>query len=663
MFHHVMLLLIVLGLSVGTTQAAPIILDMWQTRQEVQTALSQPGMDVIQMAKQLRNQQGGSAHDVLFRLIVFNRAGMSAQAIEAIKQLAIFELRDHNSMAHELYYDATDHLKDWEQAWAVVDAFAAWLDDVDLDNRLIRHMLDSGQTPQQVDAWLAGKPEGKGYFWLRYRLRFNRQHHLGNALENQLIQQIKANPSDVGKAILYLENQLWTSQQGNEKPVSYDWIVQIVKPTRATDAADLARAFASQGDYVSAVHFGRMAIAMPVTTAQLHEHGILHQRVMSQEMEIALFRIDLCEHLAQYLLELKQTDEAQAWLIQAANLREKHDLGNNAMLAGQLQAASGQMVMEDRIVSREKQDANDPRYWDERAHYYRGNNQPILEEEALRKGLALTTPKPRPERIGKGDWDQRQWQLNQLANFLERHGRQAEAATILLDEIHRVPVNAESSLCAVSLLSSSYKSFVQADDIVLWNWLGASPVWNREALGLLQTILQQAPPDEQEKYLARMEQMATGTHPSRAWVVGKIEHRMELTKRATPWLVDAYERMEDQALRQNMAHSLFNFYLDADDWQNAQRIFDQASKRLTVDEKSQWQVGIALSAAKAGARTEAINIWRQVMRYDLSNTQSLNNLARAGLRDELLELYRQVQSELPDSRIPPMVIKQIQTMK
>ena len=60
----------------------------------------------------------------------------------------------------------------------------------------------------------------------------------------------------------------------------------------------------------------------------------------------ASFAAQIREGLAEYLLKLEQADEAQKWMLEAADIREKNRLGRNALFAGQVQGYKGDPVIQ-----------------------------------------------------------------------------------------------------------------------------------------------------------------------------------------------------------------------------------------------------------------------------------------------------------------------------
>jgi tetratricopeptide (TPR) repeat protein len=346
-------------------------------------------------------------------------------------------------------------------------------------------------------------------------------------------------------------------------------------------------------------------------------------------------------------------------MVEAADIREKKQLGRNALFAGQVQGASGQRVIEGRIQAEEKRSEDDPAYWRERAQYYRGRKETAPEEDALKKGLSLTTPQVATERHVKGgtaDW--RRWMLLDYAAFMKRVGREAEAVELLRKEIEHAPADAESAVGAASMLGGELGKHVKADDALLWTWLERRVVWSHAEERVLRCLLEGANRNDVESCFARAETLADRKDPSRSHALGWIMNRMQHPKRSVTLLTYAFEKAPAKSdLRENAAFTLFESYLDLNDWRSAEALFPEARRRLTPSEMSDRYGRIAWAAARAGAKEDALRIWKDVINVNPSETGALGDLVKAGLKDELVEFYRDLQTKMPSSGVPARALK------
>ncbi len=296
-------------------------------------------------------------------------------------------------------------------------------------------------------------PRAPNSFWRKARLYFNRAQGRGDALEQAWAQQLRQNPNAIQPALEFLDALLYARSAANQRQQpNLFWMTEVLKPTRATEASDLASRLQNLQNWPAAIAFYRKAIVIPLTPDEISKMGMMRQVMIPGDTLRASFDAQVRESLAQCLLATGDAAEAQKWMVQAQDIREKHNLSRNASLAGQVQARSNQRTIEARIQAEEKTSEDDPKYWTERAQYYAGRNEPAQQEEALKRALALTVPKPRPERGFKGYIDWRGSCLQQYANFLQQQKRIAEAANLLLDEIKTAPAEADSSSTAVRLI-------------------------------------------------------------------------------------------------------------------------------------------------------------------------------------------------------------------
>ena len=75
--------------------------------------------------------------------------------------------------------------------------------------------------------------------------------------------------------------------------------------------------------------------------------------------------------------------------------------------------------------------------------------------------------------------------------------------------------------------------------------------------------------------------------------------------------------------------------------------------RLTTHEQPDWYSRIAVIAAKAGAKDDALRIWKAGANVNPAEMRGLEELAKAGLHDELADYYREMHLRMPTSDVPP----------
>ena len=649
----VMLLTVTLLFCSPRVYAGDAEADWWQTQRELSETLMTGGADFAELAADVAELSPKTGLEAMRKLGVLMRAGMNDEAVQALQELKEAVPQLDNYQVSSIYYHACDDLGAWDVAKATAEVFADNISDIALGNRLLKHLLHSGWTVQQIDGWLAGMPAGIRNFWTKERLRFAVEHDRADTLVTELSDKVRENPQDTEAAVALLEALIYARHDADDK-WDLSWVAETIQPSLATQADKLASGLKTLNEWTTAEAFYLQALEIPLTEEETNQLAMMCAVFVPPETIRAMFATRVREGMAECLLKAGREAEAQKWMVEAADIRKEHDLGLNALFAGQVQGASGQRVIEGRIKEEEKQSEDDPRYWRERARYYRGRNEPDHEEEALLKGLALAAPRPEPpphsRRGADSDW--RRWLMADYANFLKWQNRTDEAVALLRKELEQAPADSASAQAAAHLLAFDFQGHVSVDDAVLWDWLANRANWEHTEERLLWRMLESAKPEDLDKHFARAEELAFGQAPSRANTLGWIMNRMRYPKRSIPLLSYAAENADGEHLVERARFTLFESYLDTGDWRHAEGIFPEASKRLTYKELPEWYARVAGAAAKAGAQADAMRLWRQVANLSPSYMGGIEHLVEAGLRDELIAFYHEMQKKMPSSNIP-----------
>jgi len=518
----------------------------------------------------------------------------------------------------------------------------------------LKRFLGSGWSVGDVDDWLAGMPAGIGNFWIRERLRFNVQHRRGENLVMEMSESVRENPEDVTGAIAYLDALIYARYTGRE---TWDrsWMEETVKPQFAGEAEKLASRLGKLGEWLGAAAFYRLAVETPLTEKEVRDLGMMCSVFVAPVALKAMFAAHTREGFSACLLELGRKDSAQILMLEGADIRKKHNLGFNALFAGEVQGKSGQRDIERRIAQEEGEAGDDPEYWRKRAEYYRGRNETKQEEEALLRGLKQTLSYSTQRNSGTDNL--RSWLIGDYARFLQRNKRTEDAVALLREEIESSKPGSPSACLAARTLAFDFPKKIGVGDTVLWDWLEHRPKWEHTETRLLWRLLESARPDELNTHFRYAEDLARSGHASRSCALGWIMNRMSFPKRSIPVLQHGISIADTNELESRMRFTLFESYLDLDDWQNAEQLFPLAAQRLTPGEQPEWYSRIAVAATKTGDLSDAMRIWRRVANLNPACIESLENLAAAGLRTELLELYRELSVLLPASDVPPRAIR------
>jgi tetratricopeptide (TPR) repeat protein len=624
----------------------------WNTQGGLVAVLMEQKIDLAELVEKVTSSTPKTGQKAMVKLSVLMRAGMTQEALETVDELKGLCPDLDNHGVEMIYYAACEEFSAWEVAQGVMEAFADSISKMRLEDRLLEHFQKSGWSVDDVDRWLADMPPGRDGFWIKQRLRFNTIHGRGERLVRELTNRVRKNPQDVDGAITFLVVLPYARQTAAQE-WDLSWMTEIIHPRLATEAERIASGLKTLNDWMTAAAFYRQAIDSPLTDEEVRQLGRVFAVFVSPEKLRAGFAARAREGMAECFLEMGQSDEAQKWMVEAADIREKHDLHFNAMFAGLVQGASRQRVIEGRIKEEEAKSESDPKYWWERAEYYRGRNEPEQREHALRAGLALTMPEPAPQRPSSWSRDWRSLLLMGYAGFLSGEKRTPEGVALLRKEIEEAPAGSRSANTAAHLLASpQFRREVSVDDELLWTWLADRPKWESTEERLLRRMLENADRDDLDRYFVRAEELASGKDPTRARTLGWVMNRMHFPKRSIPLLEYAIHTTDDKQLKERAQFTLFESYLDTRDWMRAEQVFPEASKRLTPREVPDWYSRIAVIAARAGAKADAMRIWKGVANVNPTELADLDDLVKFGLKDELVDFYGEMAKKMPSSEVP-----------
>ena len=645
---------------VGVSGAKEI--DWWKSQRDLSGMLLEKDADITKLVSEMSSKTPANGQEAMMKVCVMIRSGYREKTIDALRELKPFLSDNSSYQLSSIYYYVFDEMRDYKLAKSLMEIFADRFYEVSLENRLIKHFLKSGWSVDQVDEWLAKMPKGKRDFWYKERFRFNVVNGRGDAYVKKEFDAVKKNPDDIAAAILLL-NSLCSSRSTGKEDWDLSWMPEVIQPKLSSQSEKLAGYLKSLKKWPESLSYYELARKTPVTKEEVVKRGMMFQMEMSEERLRIIYEVHIIEEIADLMLKMGKNKEAQEWMVKAADIRKEKKLGMNAFFAGQVQGGSQQRVIEERIKKEEKVSKDSPEYWNKRAQYYRGRKEADKEEEALLKALALTVPKEKPDKTYKGYRDKRGRTLNNYISFLMREKRLHEAEGLLRKEIKEAPPKSDSSITAVIRLRSNFKKNISVDDELLWLWLSAQPKLGYAGQRLLRQMLENAEKKDLKQHFDRAEKLI-GTNVDDLYELGWVMNRLGFPERSISLLkiAEAKERKEENQHRGRAAFALFESYLDIGDWKAAENLFPEASRRLTAGELPKWYGKVAVKAAKAGAKKDAMRIWKKVANVAPYNEDGLDDLVKAGLKDELKKFYLQMQKKMPDSDMPAKIIVVLEEM-
>lgn len=654
----------------------------WEIDQEVGRLLIYEEVDLLEWTEAVCATPPTSAQEALIQLNVCVRSGLDDAACEALRSMQTFQPTGQSYEFSGIYHQLWDAYAAYPVALYLVETFAPQIHEVSLNNRLIGYYRDT--LPEGVawsdaffEQWLADRvasvlaydqahPPSEDnpyrtydlfmarqrpiYFWRRLQLQNLAKMGKAETLLDSL-QAAALEEASVGSHLLaYLEALVVMKGVDREYQVELDWI-EACRPERVTYQHRIAHQLMQLNEAQLAEIFYRSALETSLTDEEVRMLAGMRQAVIGAQLVRAHFQIRLREDLSECLLKLDRKDEAQEWMVQAADLRETHGLHLNFHFSGQVQGASGARVIEGRIQEAEEENLDDPQYWMSRAQYYRGRKHLVAEEDALRKGFALTQPGPKEK--GKGQMNERRQFLSRLVRLLRKEKRSEEGTTLLLTEMEEAPIDSASSEAAARMFAMDVQHWIDPDEPILWDWLARRQVWNHTEERLLREMLERVGEEERVPYFDRAEQLVRGDEidPSRARTLGWIFKYLKSPERAVAVLEYAFSLLIEAKDRQRCALTLMGAYLDLGDWKSAELHYADAEKRLTTREDIERLGDIAVVAAKAGDPDAAFRIWRRLANGSLKVKSINEELSALGLGDEIADYYEHVLERFPSANL------------
>lgn len=322
-------------------------------------------------------------------------------------------------------------------------------------------------------------------------------------------------------------------------------------------------------------------------------------------------------------------------------------------LAGQGQLASGKRVTEEKILQEEAQKEDSPIYWMNRAKYYKGRDERVLEWETYKKALPKFPCKPNDP----GASQKRVQLLFGMVNVSDSYDEEVDQ--ILRNE-YKLCADDGSYLYSVShLLSSNCNDllnelFVNSDLIL--RILSSPAKWGRADQYLIESVMESEAwePKRRDSVWDKLSQLASkDSTRNRAFSLASAMMTENEYKRAIPLLEKcrkvAPEIYDDRSnfTLQDVERELFDAYIEIGDWQNAEKMF--------LDGFNYWREELAktaVAAAKSGKISDAVRIWKMHANLDRRRLAGIEELAKTDAKQILLDFYLNMKARDPLSSVP-----------
>ena len=449
----------------------------------------------------------------------------------------------------------------------------------------------------------------------------------------RLAAKIRQKPDDADRVLLYLAARR-ALPEAKRPPKA--WLAKVARLDRALDNFVLARAFAFDGDYATAIHFFDRSLACPVVDYDrrwFNRASMCSLYVRPKEVE-SLLRRWTRGGLAKACFEARRLKRAQKLVEELTGKKDGtvKDLGP-FLLAGQVQAATGKRVVAGRIAEAEKVKAGSVRYWVNRAGYYRGRKEPKQVEQAYKEAIKLPPDGWRSTVVKDYAW------------FLQRHDRHGEAERLYRAEIKRVGLkDANAGFWLVRLIGLNGKGGISIpwDEPLIWQWLAEQKKrdFGQAAQSRLEHVARRAGDWSAFEIKARA-LAAEPCPPALRYCLGRILYRKGQGAEGVRMMAEAYARWPKHTWpsRQQVGEQLLRASLAQGDMKTAENTLAGLKDDPLCGQHTEWLGAMAVTAARHNAADLAMRLWRRRAKLDLADQRGLDELAAKGLTARLRTFY------------------------
>lgn len=632
-------------------------LDWLPVTESVRRELQQ--RDLIEWSNELaRRLDEANTATLITALDVFIRAGQPKRISCAIQKLGaqqLGSLHDGGWCAERLL-----RLGYYTQAREWFDSVGQSFCGMDLMRAFVLNWEVTGK-PDKLERWLEEKAGGEDrssfgrngqwahlYYWYLAR-RKKLQSHLDG-----LAKEVRRDPTQRDPMFRYLAAR---RHLAGVLP-SLDWLGRIAKPVHALDAFELAQIM--QDDQIeSAIRLLDRSLTLPVTDYDrkwFNKRRMCAAYIPPDAVETTLRKWTKAR-LAAACFAAKKLDRAQKLVEELTGKKggALDDLGP-LRFAGQVQAATGQRVVEGRIKEAEGSRKNSERYWLARAQYYIGRKETAEAEKAYKSALALKPGRERFSVVRDYGW------------FMSGMGRRRDAETLFRSELERVGVGGSDSefwIQQLKNLDGEGGVTFAWNDPIMWQWLALKrkTYFGQQAQWNLRWCWRKAA-DERPKFWVKAKALA-GEKPSAPldYIFGtllasegkKIEALKRMASAWDRWTTPAYPEHRQVGLE------LMGLYVGQGNRQEAEKVLLSLRNVAGFSESAEkdWLARLATSAAQAGNKDDAMRLWQERVRHGLTDHRGLRELASHGLRKRLSAYYTELAKRAPGNDTIAIALKEL----
>lgn len=625
--------------------------------------------DLSVVIDQLAAERPTTVAPLLRHLIIYARAGQGERVRQTLEQLT--------------------QASDWQpQSYAVRDKVRNVIGGADLATwriyyeRLFPRDADGAEAferlwdqqgdPKEFDGWLKARSAGSSFGDEWFRLRVYRLAKTGMAGEvvEPLAASVRANPRDLDLIERYLMVNNWAGELQDTA-----WLADVCEFSTAYENYELGLRLWPRWPQAVARLF-KKSLALPFTErdAQLvQERGFRYRSVgpprVNWEKQL---RFWTKRSLAEAYQALKRPQDAQP-LIEEVVAMKGDDIVTEDVheLAGAVQAASGQRVVEARVLRNEAAQQNKASYWIERASYYRGRVEYELEDDSYRKALTALPYNPREPKVTAERLEVvKSFAFSLWERRNERQNWRTEIAKLLRQEFASAPPETDYAFQIARLITKDdfeleelrASLFGEQPDL-LARLLAHRVAWdNTEEFLIGRAVSGDAiTPAQKDKIWTALEKLISVPGSVRAYRLGEAMMYAGASQRATPLLLGFLKNgaPSDYIDRNMILSELVEAYSLRGDWQAAEKLLFSHADSLWKSMPSLLGL-IASTAGKQGAINDALRVWRIKSNLDRSDLTGLQELSRTEAKSQLRAFYLQMKKDDPVSTAPEAALRILQ---
>ncbi|HEY0725861.1 MAG TPA: hypothetical protein VGD41_18075, partial [Pyrinomonadaceae bacterium] len=480
--------------------------------------------DINDVTRQLESEDASSVNSLLRRLVIYERAGQTSRVNKTLEQLAAADNwqcpadRDFrlllrkagggNIRTRRLYYERLCP------------------DDIDGADEFVRLWSSNGDL-KEIDAWLAKRSPANDE-WLMQRVILRAKAGTAGEVLDNLAADIRANPSDEVRVDRYLKANGFA---GNVHDVK--WLADTLEVRTAADYFQLGERLRNHSPQTG-TKLLQKSLELPFTEA---DAKFVDDRITRSLSVGPAFKVNLAKQLRYWtkrnLAEIyhwtNQSLAAQPLVEELVSMKGDDILLQDVHeLAGAVQSASGQRVVETKILGDEIARRSTSEYWLERARYYEGREEYGLERESYRQALVALAAKSDDSQA----LIERYQVVRRFAFFLaEVHNEKedrAELDKVLISELNSAPPETDYAFQIASLITDSNlllntvrNSLLAKRPSFLTQLLDARPEWDAEETSVIHGLVNgdRVSSDLKEKTWSSLQRLVRDPGSARAYAL------------------------------------------------------------------------------------------------------------------------------------------------